>query len=210
MFMFHEFWGSRNEQLEFSEGRDVGNGLYPTHSPLLLPLVPVAGAITKGAGDELGIKRGPKNSHDQFFNTDSQQHMSACTSIGVFMTARPSEQYQHKSRILFWSSVIATWHFIIYARRCKGQIYFIQRMLFALSSWLLWTTLTTVRLALKTRLQSKIVLYHFSSKDRIQTHMWINVCYMKDMGPGVGRWGLQDGRSGGWNSEVGGWVRSSF
>lgn len=82
-------------------------------TPLLLPLLPVAGAITKGAGDELGIKRGPKNSYDQFFNTDSQQHMSACTSIGVFMTARPSEQYQHKSRILFWSSVIATWHFII-------------------------------------------------------------------------------------------------
>jgi hypothetical protein len=179
-------------------------------SPPPPPFLPVAGAITKGAGDELGIKRGPKNSHDQFFNTDSQQHMSACTSIGVFMTACPSEQYRHKSHILFWSPVTATWPFIIDAWRCKGQIWFRQIMLYTLRPWLLLITRMTARFGLKIHLQCKNVLYHFSSKDFPQTHMWINVCYMKDMGLGVGRWGLQDGRSGGWNSEVGGWVRSSF
>jgi hypothetical protein len=89
------------------------------HSPL--HLLTVAGAITKGAGDELGIKRGPKNSHDQFFNTDSQQHMSACTSIRVFMTACQSEQYQHKSHILFWSPIIAIWRFIMDVRRYWRQ-----------------------------------------------------------------------------------------
>jgi hypothetical protein len=69
-----------------TEGRGVGTGLYP-------PPLPVAGARTKGAGDELGRARGPKNSYDQFSNTDSEEHMPACTSIRVFMTACPSEQH---------------------------------------------------------------------------------------------------------------------
>lgn len=49
----------------FLEGRGDGTGLYP-------PPFPVAGARTKGAGDELGRTRGPKNSYDQFSNTDSE------------------------------------------------------------------------------------------------------------------------------------------
>lgn len=70
----------------FLERRDDGTGLYP-------PPLPVARARTKGAGDELGRTGGPKNSYDQFSYTDSEQHMLACTSIRVFMTACPGEQY---------------------------------------------------------------------------------------------------------------------